>query len=270
MIYISPAKINRGFNVLKKRSDGFHDIETNFQFLEWGDEIIFNFDTKISKVYCPEVEEKNNLAYKAIQLIKETCKINKEVSIKIKKNIPIGSGLGGGSSNAATVLLVLNKYWKLNLSNKVLKKLGSSLGSDIPIFIEGVARKARGKGEIFSKTSLKEEIIFLVMPRCKISTAKAFQQIKADDFKNSKSSKDFNFFEKWARKNYKEIDDSFMWLESIKKGNLTGTGSALYAIFNSFEEARKIMDNAPKNNDYFVTRSLNESPLLKELNENGV
>ena len=117
MIYISPAKINRGFNVLKKRSDGFHDIETNFQFLEWGDEIIFNFDTKISKVYCPEVEEKNNLAYKAIQLIKETCKINKEVSIKIKKNIPIGSGLGGGSSNAATVLLVLTNYWKLNVSN---------------------------------------------------------------------------------------------------------------------------------------------------------
>ena len=86
MIYISPAKINRGFNVLKKRSDGFHDIETNFQFLEWGDEIIFNFDTKISKVYCPEVEEKNNLAYKAIQLIKETCKINKEVSIKENNN----------------------------------------------------------------------------------------------------------------------------------------------------------------------------------------
>ena len=270
MIYRSPAKINRGFNVLKKRSDGFHDIETNFQFLEWGDEIIFDFDTKISKVYCPEVEEKNNLAYKAIQLIKETFKINKEVSIKIKKNIPVGSGLGGGSSNAATVLLVLNKHWKLNLSNKVLKKLGSSLGSDVPIFIEGVARKAKGKGEIFSETSLKEEIIFLVMPRCKISTAKAFQQIKADDFKNSKSSNDFNFFEKWARKNYKEIDDSFIWLESLKKGNLTGTGSALYAIFNSFEEASKIMDNAPKNNDYFVTRSLNESPLLKELNKNGV
>ena len=270
MIFISPAKINRGFNVLKKRSDGFHDIETNFQFLEWGDEITFNFDTSTSQVICPKVKEKNNLAYKAIQLLKKTYKINKEVSIKIKKNIPIGSGLGGGSSNAATVLLVLNKYWKLKLNSKVLKDLGSSLGSDVPIFIEGVARKANGKGEIFSKTLLKEEIIFLVMPKCNISTAKAFQEIDISDFKNSKNSKDFNFFEKWARKNYKEVDDSFIWLESIKKGNLTGTGSALYAIFNSFEEASKIIDNAPKNNNYFVTRSLNESPLLKELNKNGV
>ena len=108
------------------------------------------------------------------------------------------------------------------------------------------------------------------MPKCNISTAKAFQEIEISDFKNSKNSKDFNFFEKWARKNYKEVDDSFIWLESIKKGNLTGTGSALYAICNSFEEASKIIDNAPKNNNYFVTRSLNESPLLKELNKNGV
>jgi 4-diphosphocytidyl-2-C-methyl-D-erythritol kinase len=119
MIFSSPAKINKGFNVLKKRSDGFHDIETNFQFLEWGDEIEFNFETNISKVFCPGIKEENNLAYKALNLLKKNFKIDKEVTIKIKKNIPLGSGLGGGSSNAATVLHVLNKFWKINLNKMI-------------------------------------------------------------------------------------------------------------------------------------------------------
>ncbi len=270
MIVTSPAKINRGFNVLKKRPDGFHEIETFFQFLEWGDQIDFNFDANISKVSCLEVDEKNNLAYKALNLIKENFKINREVSIKIKKNIPIGSGLGGGSSNAATVLMMLNKFWGLNLTKDVLKDLGCSLGSDVPIFIEGKARKAIGRGEIFSKFFRDEEIILLVLPNCNISTAKAFSEIQNDDFKRSKVSKDFNFFERWARHNYKEVEDSFNWLNSIKKGYMSGTGSALYTTFNSFEEARKIMDNAPKNSKYFITRSLNKSPFKKELNEIGV
>ena len=270
MIFSSPAKINRGFNVIKKRSDGFHDIETAFQFLEWGDEIDFNFNVNNSQVACPEIEEENNLAFKALHLLKSNFEIKNEVSIKIKKNIPLGSGLGGGSSNAATVLLVLNKLWKLNLTNDILKDLGSSLGSDVPIFIEGEAREAKGKGEIFFKSSFKEEIIFLILPNCNISTAKAYQEINPEDFKRSKYEEDFNFFEKWARQNYKEVDDSFNWLNSIKKGYLSGTGSALYTTFNSFEEARKIMDNAPKINKCFITRSLNKSPLQKELNKIGV
>jgi 4-diphosphocytidyl-2-C-methyl-D-erythritol kinase len=270
MIFSSPAKINRGFNVIKKRSDGFHDIETTFQFLDWGDEIDFNFNVSNSQVTCPEVEEKNNLAYKALHLLKSNFKIKNEVSIKINKNIPLGSGLGGGSSNAATVLLVLNKLWKLNLTNEILKDLGSSLGSDVPIFIEGEAREAKGKGEIFSKPFCREEVIFLILPNCNISTAKAFQEINPEDFKKSRYEESFNFFEKWARHNYKEVDDSFNWLNSIKKGYLTGTGSALYTTFNSFEEARKIMDNAPKINKCFITRSLNKSPLHKELSKIGV
>lgn len=270
MIFSSPAKINRGFNVLKKRSDGFHDIETVFQFLDWGDEIDFNFNVNNSQVVCPAIDEKNNLAYKALCLLKNNFKIKKEVLIEIKKNIPFGSGLGGGSSNAATVLLVLNKLWKLNLTNDVLKDLGSSLGSDVPIFIEGEAKKAKGKGEIFSDTFCKEEVIFLILPNCNISTAKAFQEIKPQDFERSKYDEGFNFFEKWARHNFREVDDSFKWLNSIKKGYLSGTGSALYTTFNSFEEARELMDNAPKINKYFITRSLNKSPLEKELNKIGV
>ena len=105
MIFSSPAKINRGFNVIKKRSDGFHDIETVFQFLDWGDEIDFNFDVNNSQVACPEVEEENNLAFKALHLLKSKFKIKNEVSIKIKKNIPLGSGLGGGSS------MPLQSFW---------------------------------------------------------------------------------------------------------------------------------------------------------------
>ena len=270
MIFSSPAKINRGFDVLKKRSDGFHDIGTVFQFLDWGDEIDFNFNVNNSQVTCPAIDEENNLAYKALHLLKNKFKIKKEVSIKIKKNIPFGSGLGGGSSNAATVLLVLNKLWKLNLTNDVLKDLGSSLGSDVPIFIEGEAKKAKGKGEIFSDSCCKEEVIFLILPNCNISTAQAFQEIKPQDFERSKCDEGFNFFEKWVRHNYKEVDDSFNWLNSIKKGYLSGTGSAVYTTFNSFEEARKIIDNAPKINKYYITRSLNKSPLQKELIKIGV
>ena len=160
MIFSSPAKINRGFNVIKKRSDGFHDIETAFQFLDWGDEIDFNFNVNNSQVTCPEVEEENNLAFKALHLLKSNFKIKNEVSIKIKKNIPLGSGLGGGSSNAATVLLVLNRHWNLNLTNDILKDLGSSLGSDVPIFIEGEARKAKEKEKYFLNLFVKRKLFF--------------------------------------------------------------------------------------------------------------
>jgi 4-diphosphocytidyl-2-C-methyl-D-erythritol kinase len=268
--FSSPAKINLGLDVLRKRSDGYHDIETVFQFLDWGDTLEFSIETNETEIICPRINASQNLVLKAVNLLKEITGTKKNVRISIHKNIPIGSGLGGGSSNAATAMKVLNELWGLKLTKNELKKISVSIGADLPIFIEGLASKAEGVGDILTETNPEEKILLIILPRCKISTKEAFNKISLSNKKNIQNDSFFNFFEDWARNNYREIEDCFSWIEKYSQANLSGTGSSIYAKFNSFEEASKIIDNAPESMNCFLTKSLNRSPLLDELYKIGV
>ena len=270
MKFSSPAKINLGLDVLRKRPDGYHDIETVFQFLDWGDVLDISIETDETKIICPQVDANQNLVLKAVNLLKKITGTKKNAQIIIDKNIPIGAGLGGGSSNAATVMHVLNELWKLKFTKDELKRISVSIGADLPIFIEGTASKAEGIGDVLNEANPEEATLLIILPKCKISTKKAFDKISLISQKKIKNNILFNIFEDWARKNFEEIEDCFSWIEKYSKGNLSGTGSSIYAKFNSFEEASKIIDNAPECINCFVTKSLNRSPLLDELYKIGV
>ena len=272
MIYnfSSPAKINLGLEVLSKRDDNFHDIKTMFQFLDWGDEISLDTNSKKTQIICSDLPQEENIIYKLLTILANEKVFSKKIKVEIKKKIPFQSGLGGASSNAASVLLALNKVFDLKLNRKKLFEIALSLGSDVPVFIHGKACKAFGRGEVFKTVSLPEKPILIILPNCKISTKEAFENIICLDrsLKNKKIY--FNHFETWARKKHNEIDESFLWIEKFNDAFLSGTGSTIYSLFNNFDEAIKIMDNAPSNMNCFITTTLNNSPIRNEIKNYGV
>ena len=196
MIYkiSSPAKINLGLKVLNKRADGFHNIETTFQFLNWGDDI--TIETKVNKnqIVCPSVEEKENIVSKLINLLKNTHGFKENLKVTINKRIPLKSGLGGGSSNAASVLVAINKIFNLDLSKKKLIDLALVLGSDVPIFVHGRSSIATGRGEIFKKVSLVENPVLVIIPNSKVSTKLAFENFNNIESIKYSNKKNFNSF----------------------------------------------------------------------------
>ncbi len=179
----SYAKVNLFLNVLKKRKDGYHEIETLFERISLSDEITLSSAASGIRLTCDSKRlplGPKNIAYRAAKLLKDTLGIEKGVVIAIKKNIPISAGLGGGSSNAATVLLGLNRLWKLRLSKAQLLRLGASLGSDVPFFIlDTPFAIGRGRGELLRRVKAPRLKIWhcLVKPAFPLSTKKAYQSL---------------------------------------------------------------------------------------------
>ena len=191
----SPAKLNLHLEILKKRKDGFHELRTVFQLIDLQDEIEFEITrNKIDLIESP-LPIKDNLVLKAANLLKERTKATQGVKILLNKKIPMEKGLGGGSSNAATTLVVLNKLWETNLNKDQLIKIGLELGSDIPFFIHGINSWAEGRGEIFKPIILPSQWFLLAFPKTDISTRMAFNDIHMpktspltkEDFLNGRS-----------------------------------------------------------------------------------
>ena len=241
-----PAKLNIGLKINSKRPDGYHDLETEFRLISLYDYLEIkeskNFQLNIDN---DEIETEDNLITKAYFLMKSLCNERSEFSFKVQKNIPIGAGLGGGSSNCASTLIVLNKLFKLNLPDNKLLKIGLSLGSDVPFFIKGENSIAKGRGEL--------------------STADAFKFYEENEKDFPKHLK--NDFEYFARKAYPEINEIFNLMSQYGTVELSGTGSSMYLNFNSSEEAYTIATKVPTNCKFFVTRSLDKSPIYDELNK---
>ena len=259
-----PAKLNIGLKINSKRPDGFHDLETEFRLISLYDYLEIeeseNFQLRMNN---DEIEMKDNLITKAYYLMKSLCNEKSEFSFKVQKNIPIGAGLGGGSSNCASTLIVLNRLLKLNLPDNQLLEIGLSLGSDVPFFIKGKNSIAKGRGELLKTIASEANYYLIIYPDIKISTADAFkfyEENKTDfprDLKN-----DFEYF---VRKVYPEINEIFNLLSQYGTVELSGTGSSMYLNFNSSEEAYTIATKVPTNCKFFVTRSLDKSPIYDEL-----
>ena len=150
LVLNSPAKINIYLKILKRRSDGYHELESAFQLINLYDELeVSSTKSKEIKIECnPDIIKlEENIIFKAVQLIKNKYKVKQGIHIKLKKEIPIGAGLGGGSSNAASILLALNNLWKLEISQKDLLKLGKDLGADVPFFLNGKNAYVSGIGD---------------------------------------------------------------------------------------------------------------------------
>lgn len=268
---LSPAKLNLFLHITGRREDGYHELQTLFQLLDWGDYLEFSPDSsgKITLSGCEMgIPDESNLIVRAARLLQQG---DRGVHIAVDKRIPQGGGLGGGSSNAATTLLVLNQLWRCGLDNSTLQQMGASLGADVPVFTAGHSAWAEGVGDILTPVKLPRDWFLVVSPRCHISTAEIFshQQLTRD----TSPIKIAAFFEGHSRNDFQnlvrslhpEVDNALKWLEKFGEAKLTGTGACLFARFRDKTEARSALQQIPDTMSGFVAQGLNESPVLSAL-----
>lgn len=282
MILPSPAKLNLFLYINGRREDGYHELQTLFQFLDFGDEIDIEVTQAGEIELLTQIENvptEQNLICKAAKLLqnhtayKQKSKYSKlGARIKIIKNLPMGGGVGGGSSNAATVLVGLNHLWHLGLSLQELAKLGLTLGADVPIFVQGRAAFAEGIGEKLTYCELAQKWYLVLKPNVSISTATIFNDAHLPrntpkrSLKTLLSQKWENDCEKIVKDHYFEIEKLLHWLVQYAPARLTGTGACVFAEFESKEEAEKVFLLKPIGVEGFVAQGKNISSLHQQLN----
>ena len=262
--YTSHAKINLGLQVFNKREDGYHNLYSLFVEIDLADELSFReaSELKLDIEGADLPLDKNNLIIKAYRLIRSKVEdVQAEYSIHLKKNIPIGGGLGGGSSNAATVLTTLNKLWELNLTEDELENMSKSLGADVPFFIRGGIQLIEGIGDVLSPiidpAPMKDLQFILVVPPIHISTPWAYRALNKT-LQPDKSRPKFaplsktmnwglfdNDFERVIRKTYPKIGHIKTTLQNggALYAGLSGSGSTVFGVFDNLQKAESILGN---------------------------
>lgn len=272
----SPAKVNLHLQILRRRADDYHDIQTVFQYLGLQDHLSFGLrQDHAIKLKTPlfQVKHEDNLIIKAAHLLQQQYDVAQGVDIAIDKHIPMGAGLGGGSSNAATTLLALNNLWRLHLPQDTLMKLGAQLGADVPFFIFGHAAWGEGIGEKLTPMLLPEHWYLLINPQTPISSGSLFNHPQLSysqaptTIEHFNPNQTINDFEPLILDNYPQIAAIFEWLKPYSRPRITGTGCVIYAAFDTREEASTIANLAPAFCQTTVTRGTNTSPLHDALAE---
>ena len=269
----APAKLNLFLHITAQREDGYHLLQTVFQFLDYADtiELMRRDDTNINRLSkLAGVAAEDDLVVKAARLLQQHCDCPFGVDISVEKVLPMGGGLGGGSSNAASVLVALNKLWACGLNQQELMDLGVQLGADVPVFIFAQAAWAEGVGEQLEALDLPEKWFLVIKPPINVSTAKVFSnsQLRRDcstitirDFLKGQTE---NVCEKPVREMYPEVDQA---LEDLARhcengqAKLTGTGACIFAAFDSKDEAEKALSELSAKWDGFIAKGMNQTPL---------
>lgn len=277
--WLSPAKLNLFLYITGRRPDNYHNLQTLFQFIDYYDKLSFTLRKdgviNLNTTFFQIPTHKNLIVIAAECLKSYVNQQNLGVDITIEKKIPMGGGLGGASSNAATVLVALNQLWQLNLSNDILMNIGRKIGADVPIFIYGHAAYAQGIGDQFEIVNIPEHWYLITYPNIEISTVKVFNdpQLKRDTpFRNleellSLELDDFsNDCEPIVRKRYSKVDELIIFLSQFAPTRLTGTGACVFTRCNSKKQAKKIQAQLSKLSvQSFIAKSLNTSPLYSNL-----
>jgi len=268
--WLSPAKINLFLHITGQREDGYHNLQTAFQFLDYCDTLSIEgtSDGEI-KLLTPidGVADEDNLIVRAAKLLQQYCGTTKGALIAVDKKLPMGGGLGGGSSNAATTLVALNNVWNCNISNEELAKLGLSLGADVPVFIHGYAAWAEGVGEELTSIYPDEPWYVVIIPNCHVSTAEIFsssqltRDCKSMTIAGFLSGEGRNVCEDVVMKHYPPVAEALDWLARYAKPRMTGTGSCVFADFDNQEKAQQVIDSLPSDWQGFVAKGCNKSPL---------
>ena len=265
----SHAKLNLFLHITGRRDNGYHELQTIFQLIDLYDWLEFEVnDTQSIQIQgLNSVNLEQNLIYKATQILKPYAKQVTGLNIKIEKHIPMGAGLGGGSSNAATTLIVVNQLWQCGLDTQNLAELGLQLGADVPIFVHGRNAWAEGIGEQLTFIDLAPKQYIVLKPDCFISTQLLFSQKTLT--RNSKPTKfcgyqikpsDFgNNFEPVARNLYPEVDEAMRYLDQFGQAKLTGTGACVFTEVTAEMNVDDILAHSPCT--AYVVNSLDESPL---------
>lgn len=271
----APAKLNLFLHITGRRADGYHLLQTLFQFLDYSDEIhlAVREDNAIHRTNdIKGIAEQDDLVVKAARLLQKVTDTKQGADITVLKNLPMGGGLGGGSSDAATVLHGLNKLWNCQLGDADLATLGLQLGADVPIFIYGHSAWAEGVGEDINPVDIPEPWYLIIRPDVHISTAKIFSDqrltrdckpIKMQHFLEAQTQ---NVFEPLVRKSYPEVDNALNWLSQFAEAKLTGSGSCIFAAFSDKETAHNTLKKLPNQWYGFIAKGKNISPLKVMLN----
>lgn len=273
-VWPAPAKLNLFLHITAQRADGYHDLQTAFQFLDYGDALSFSIDDSGSVRLTQSlagVDDENNLIIKAARALQQKAQSTMGAEISLEKNLPTGGGLGGGSSDAATTLVALNALWQCGLSVDQLAEIGVHLGADVPVFVRGYAAWAEGVGEILTPITVPEPWYLVVIPACHVSTAQIFsdpeltrdcEPIKISGFLSGEGR---NVCEEVVSKHYPAVSEALDWLANYAKPRMTGTGACVYADFESQHTAQSVLDSLPSGWRGFVAKGCNQSPLVSSL-----
>lgn len=274
MWWPAPAKLNLFLHITGRRADGYHDIQTLFQLLDYGDRLRFKprNDGVISRSGgLSQLTEAQDMAVKAAHLLQDHAGVGLGVDIEIEKALPAGAGLGGGSSDAATVLVALNAIWAVGLEQQQLARLGQRLGADLPVFVHGQTAWAEGMGEKLTPLPQKEAFYLVITPDCHISTAALYNHPELTRHTPPLTIARFsqadagNNFEPLVRRLYPEVGEALDWLSSFSRAYLTGTGASVFARFASQVEAESVAKQVSDNWQVFIAQGVNRSPLLEAL-----
>lgn len=270
----APAKLNLCLHIVGRRADGYHLLQSAMQFVDLTDELHFYERAAgvIERIAGPtEVDAEADLVVRAARLLAAHSGVNAGVGVRLNKRIPMQAGLGGGSSDAATVLVALNRLWRVNLPIDRLVELGLSLGADVPVFIGGQAAWAEGVGERLTPIDAPENVYFVIKPQAAVSTAEIFQAPELT--RNSAVTTIRAFFAAGGRNDctstvrarYPEIAEALDWLSEFGEARLTGTGACVFAAMSDDGAARAVAARLPARWMGYVVRGLNRSPLLDRL-----
>ena len=272
----APAKLNLLLHITSVREDGYHNLQTIFQLLDLSDEVTLRrrSDGVINRTNgLAGLAPEDDLIIKAAIVLKRYSKTEWGADLGVLKRLPVGGGIGGGSSDAATTLMGLNRLWQCNLPSDELQGLARSIGADIPVFVNGKNAWAEGIGDLQTEIDLPSKWFLLIHPGVHISTAKLFSSdqltrdkavLRIRDFPDTDTS---NVFEDVARKQYPEVDAALRWLSMFSKSKMTGTGSCIFSSFESKEEALKVSSQVPKQWKSFIAKSADKSPMLEVLDK---
>jgi len=272
----APAKLNLFLHVLGRRDDGYHDLQTLFQFLDIGDRLGFALrdDASIRRHGgLPGLDPEQDLVVRAARRLRDAAGGELPgVDIHLEKRIPPEAGLGGGSSNAATTLHALNRLWQLDMSDQQLAELGAELGADVPVFVHGRAAWAEGRGDRFSDVSdLPEPCFLVVCPDCRVSTPALFQSKALSRNSESLTLRDYlshgarNDFQPIAAAEYPAVAEALRWVACYGDARLTGTGACVFAIMEEEATARQALSLLPAAWQGFLCRGMNRSSLRRHL-----
>ena len=270
----SPAKLNLFLHITGQRPNGYHELQTIFQFIDICDELTIEENDTGAITIEPAIEGvplEDNLIYKAARMLQDASGCHhKGAHIQLNKVLPMGGGLGGGSSNAATTLVGLNHIWQTGLSINQLAELGLQLGADVPVFVRGEAAWAEGVGDkLTPMLDLEENWFVVIVPDCHVNTGQIFshKDLTRDTptcrISAALKGEGQNDCEEVVTKLYQEVCNSLNLLKKFGSARMTGTGACCFLEVNSKEEANKVLAKLPAETSAFVAKGINQSPMQK-------
>ncbi len=271
----APAKLNLMLHITGRRPDGYHNLQTLFQFLDYGDTLHFRRRDDNELTLVPAIDAvpfEDNLIIRAARLLQQRAGKTCGADIRLDKTLPMGGGLGGGSSDAATTLLALNELWQLQLSPDELATLGLTLGADVPVFVRGAAAFAEGVGEqLTAVPELPEPWYLVVCPQVHVNTGKIFSHegLTRDtapiNIRTALRQRGRNDCQQVVTVLYPEIGNALNLLNKFSPAKMTGTGACIFSSFGSEAEAIRVSDQLPAEYVAFVAKGVNQSPAHRVL-----